>query len=124
MGEQEAIEMLGEIGQNTSLRYVVQLMTPAAVLAKTNGRETVTREDIEEIDQLFYDAKSSANLFSYSRAEANPPNLTRPTFRSIDRFFDFLSEKKHSDRNSLPRGVVPRPKRRGESGPGPGLGSV
>merc|ERR1711924_93074 len=52
------------------------------------------------------------------------PNLTRPTFRSIDRFFDFLSEKKHSDRNSLPRGVVPRPKRRGESGPGPGLGSV
>merc|ERR1711937_18502 len=37
--EQEAIEMLGEIGQNTSLRYVVQLMTPAAVLAKTNGRE-------------------------------------------------------------------------------------
>merc|ERR1711904_274255 len=62
--EQEAIEMLGEIGQNTSLRYVVQLMTPAAVLAKTNGRETVTREDIEEIDQLFYDAKSSAKLLA------------------------------------------------------------
>merc|ERR1711985_97708 len=51
--EDEALELLGEIGQNTSLRYVVQLMTPAAVLAKTNGRETVTREDIEEIDQLF-----------------------------------------------------------------------
>merc|ERR1712124_120953 len=50
--EQEAIELLGEIGQNTSLRYVVQLMTPASVLAKTNGRDTVTREDIEEIDQL------------------------------------------------------------------------
>jgi RuvB-like protein 1 (pontin 52) len=62
--EQEAIEMLGEIGQNTSLRYVVQLMTPAAVLAKTNGREAVTREDIEEIDQLFYDAKSSAKLLA------------------------------------------------------------
>merc|ERR1719248_408933 len=61
---QEAIELLGEIGQNTSLRYVVQLMTPAAVLAKTNGRETVTREDIEEIDQLFYDAKSSAKLLA------------------------------------------------------------
>merc|ERR1712205_157401 len=28
--EQEAIELLGEIGQNTSLRYVVQLMTPAS----------------------------------------------------------------------------------------------
>jgi len=62
--EQEAIELLGEIGQNTSLRYVVQLMTPAAVLAKTNGRDNVTREDIEEIDQLFYDAKSSAKLLA------------------------------------------------------------
>merc|ERR1711970_1347261 len=62
--EQEAIEMLGEIGQNTSLRYVVQLMTPASVLSKTNGRDTVTREDIEEIDQLFYDAKSSAKLLA------------------------------------------------------------
>merc|ERR1712100_472233 len=62
--EQEAIELLGEIGQNTSLRYVVQLMTPAAVLAKTNGREAVTREDIEEIDNLFYDAKSSAKLLA------------------------------------------------------------
>merc|ERR1712225_221957 len=62
--EQEAIELLGEIGQNTSLRYVVQLMTPAAILAKTNGRDKVTREDIEEIDQLFYDAKSSAKLLA------------------------------------------------------------
>merc|ERR1712124_115074 len=62
--EQEAIELLSEIGQNTSLRYVVQLMTPASVLAKTNGRDNVTREDIEEIDQLFYDAKSSAKLLA------------------------------------------------------------
>merc|ERR1712057_147754 len=62
--EQEAVELLGEIGQNTSLRYVVQLMTPASVLAKTNGRDNVTREDIEEIDQLFYDAKSSAKLLA------------------------------------------------------------
>merc|ERR1711871_1766608 len=62
--EQEAVELLGEIGQNTSLRYVVQLMTPAAILAKTNGRETVTREEIEEVDQMFYDAKSSAKLLA------------------------------------------------------------
>merc|ERR1711988_852484 len=62
--EQDAVELLGEIGQNTSLRYVVQLMTPASVLAKTNGRDKVTREDIEEIDQLFYDAKSSAKLLA------------------------------------------------------------
>jgi len=60
--EQEAIDLLGEIGQNTSLRYVVQLMTPAHVLSKTNGRDAVSRDDIEEIDGLFYDAKSSAKL--------------------------------------------------------------
>jgi len=39
-------------------------MTPASVLAETNGRDEVTRDDIEEIDQLFYDAKSSAKLLA------------------------------------------------------------
>ena len=43
---QEAIELLGEIGANTSLRYVVQLMTPASVLADTNGRDEVRRQEI------------------------------------------------------------------------------
>jgi len=62
--EDEALVLLGEIGANTSLRYVVQLITPAHVLAKTSGRETVTREDIEEIDSLFFDAKSSAKLLA------------------------------------------------------------
>merc|ERR1711967_153544 len=62
--EQDAVELLGEIGQNTSLRYVVQLMTPASILAKTNGRDNVTQEDIKEVDQLFYDAKSSAKLLA------------------------------------------------------------
>merc|ERR1712093_523875 len=62
--EEEALVLLGEIGVNTSLRYVVQLLTPAAILASTNGRESITREDIEEIDSLFYDAKSSAKLLA------------------------------------------------------------
>lgn len=39
-------------------------MTPAAVLAKTNGRDEVGKDDIEEIDQLFFDAKSSAKLLA------------------------------------------------------------
>jgi len=62
--EEEALVLLGEIGANTSLRYVVQLLTPSAILAKTAGRDTITREDIEEIDSLFYDAKSSAKLLA------------------------------------------------------------
>jgi len=62
--EEEALSLLGEIGINTSLRYVVQLLTPSAILAKTGGRETITKDDIEEIDSLFYDAKSSAKILA------------------------------------------------------------
>lgn len=62
--EDEALVLLGEIGANTSLRYVVQLLTPGAMLAKTSGREAITREDIEETDSLFFDAKSSAKLLA------------------------------------------------------------
>jgi RuvB-like protein 1 (pontin 52) len=62
--EEEALAMLGEIGANTSLRYVVQLLTPASIMAKTAGREVISREDIEEIDSLFYDAKSSAKILA------------------------------------------------------------
>eukprot|EP00451_Oxyrrhis_marina_P004532 CAMPEP_0204277840 /NCGR_PEP_ID=MMETSP0468-20130131/29533_1 /ASSEMBLY_ACC=CAM_ASM_000383 /TAXON_ID=2969 /ORGANISM="Oxyrrhis marina" /LENGTH=454 /DNA_ID=CAMNT_0051254679 /DNA_START=44 /DNA_END=1408 /DNA_ORIENTATION=- len=62
--EDEALELLGEIGANTSLRYVVQLLTPANILAKTNGRDSIAREDVEEIDSMFFDAKSSAKLLA------------------------------------------------------------
>mmetsp|Transcript_36979 Transcript_36979/g.104321 ORF Transcript_36979/g.104321 Transcript_36979/m.104321 type:complete len:456 (+) Transcript_36979:65-1432(+) len=62
--DEEALVLLGEIGANTSLRYVVQLLTPASILSKTAGRETIAREDIEEIDSLFFDAKSSAKLLA------------------------------------------------------------
>ena len=60
--EEPAVELLGEIGKNTSLRYVMQLMTPALMLAKSYGREEIIRSDIEEVDGLFFDAKSSARL--------------------------------------------------------------
>ena len=60
--ENEALGALGEIGKATSLRYVMQLLTPAAILAKTTGREVITRADVEEADGLFFDAKSSARL--------------------------------------------------------------
>merc|ERR1711985_198520 len=62
--EEDALVLLGEIGQNTSLRYVVQLMTPASIMAKTENRDTISKNDIEEIDSLFYDAKSSAKILA------------------------------------------------------------
>ncbi|KAI7839819.1 hypothetical protein COHA_006440 [Chlorella ohadii] len=60
--DEESLSYLGEIGEETSLRHAVQLMTPAAVLARTNGREAVSRGDVEEVHTLFRDAKYSARL--------------------------------------------------------------
>ena len=53
---------LGEIGDRTSLRFVVQLLTPAVILAHTNGREVVTAEDIDAVGALFNDGKASARI--------------------------------------------------------------
>lgn len=64
---EEALSVFGAIGSNTSLRYVVQLLTPANVLAKINGREAIAKEDIDEINELFYDAKSSAIILSENK---------------------------------------------------------
>lgn len=44
------------------LRYAVQLLTPASLLGHVQGKETVEREQVEEINELFYDAKSSAKI--------------------------------------------------------------
>ena len=89
--DEDTLVGLGEIGARTSLRHVVQLLTPAAILAKTKGRDTICKEvgcvcvlclfvggnvpplsllcltlrqpqDLDEIDGLFYDAKASAKL--------------------------------------------------------------
>ena len=46
----------------STLRYAVQLLSPAKVMVQNNGRDAITKEDVEEIDSLFYDAKASAKL--------------------------------------------------------------
>jgi len=66
--EEEAYAYLGEIGVRSTLRYAVQLLTPAKVIVGTGGREEITKEDIEEIDSLFYDAKASAKLLAEQKA--------------------------------------------------------
>ncbi|GAB9473058.1 hypothetical protein Gpo141_00010220 [Globisporangium polare] len=58
--EDDATVRLGEIGAQTSLRYSVQLLTPARILAETQGRSRVAVDDVEEIHDLFSDAKRSA----------------------------------------------------------------
>ncbi|XP_023011675.1 ruvB-like helicase pontin [Leptinotarsa decemlineata] len=62
--EPEAISALGEIGTNATLRYAVQLLTPAFLTAKINGRSHITQNDVAEIGSLFLDAKSSAKILT------------------------------------------------------------
>lgn len=45
-------------------RYSVQLLTPANLLAKINGKDSIEKEHVEEISELFYDAKSSAKILA------------------------------------------------------------
>jgi RuvB-like protein 1 (pontin 52) len=60
--DEESLSYLGEIGERTSLRHAVQLLTPASIVAKTNGREQISKGDLEDIAMLFLDAKASARL--------------------------------------------------------------
>ncbi|PSN38444.1 RuvB-like 1 [Blattella germanica] len=62
--DEEALSLLGEVGTRTTLRYAAQLLTPSALTAKVNGRNTIAKEDVQEIGDLFLDAKSSAKILS------------------------------------------------------------
>ncbi|RHY94424.1 hypothetical protein DYB35_002395, partial [Aphanomyces astaci] len=61
-----ALTRMGEIGATTSLRYAVQLLTPARILAETQGRSDIVVDDVDEINALFNDAKRSAKALAES----------------------------------------------------------
>ncbi len=61
---EEALAKLGEVGERTSLRHAVQLLTPSLVLAQTNGRDKIESGDVEDSTGLFRDAKASAKLLA------------------------------------------------------------
>lgn len=63
----DALSALSEVGARSTLRYAVQLLTPAALTAKTNGRSNITKSDIDEVSSLFLDAKSSAKILSQNK---------------------------------------------------------
>jgi len=60
--DQSALEMLGDVGTRASLRYSVQMLTPARILAETSGRTKITQDDVTEVDKLFFDGKASARF--------------------------------------------------------------
>ncbi len=55
----DAIEELTKIGVEKSLRYAVQLMEPARIIAERKGRDRVTAEDIKEALRYFIDVRES-----------------------------------------------------------------
>lgn len=65
--EPEALTGLAEIGTRSTLRYAVQLLTPASLLAKTNGRSNILKTDVDEVSVLFLDAKSSAKILTQNK---------------------------------------------------------
>lgn len=58
--DDEALIYLSEIGSNSTLRYALQLLTPANHLAKIYSSKMVDLKTIKEVTDCFIDAKSSA----------------------------------------------------------------
>ena len=71
MYQRWGIEYLEEINIILSwfFRYAVQLMTPANILARINGKDQIEKEEIDEVRDLFLDAKSSASLLKQEDAK-------------------------------------------------------
>ncbi len=61
---EDALELLGAIGQRSSLRYATQLLTPARLIAETQGRTQIHPDDIHQVDDLFLDGKASAQMLA------------------------------------------------------------
>ncbi|MCE4616976.1 MAG: hypothetical protein F7C32_00075 [Desulfurococcales archaeon] len=59
---EEALEKLTQIGSKRSLRYAVQLMEPAKIVAFRKGRHKIEPDDVEEAAKLFADVSESIEM--------------------------------------------------------------
>ncbi|KAF2718455.1 ATP-dependent DNA helicase pontin [Polychaeton citri CBS 116435] len=59
----DALDELTKLGETVSLRYCLQLLAPASILARARGSEggVVSASDVSEAHSLFWDAKRSAD---------------------------------------------------------------
>lgn len=62
-----SLDLLADMGVETSLRYVLQLLSPAGILAQTFGRKEIMVTDIEEAKTLFLDAKRSTKILETTK---------------------------------------------------------
>ncbi|CCH41633.1 RuvB-like 1 [Wickerhamomyces ciferrii] len=58
----DALNKLASEGSSTSLRYALQLLSPAGILSKTFGHNEIQVSDVEEAQGLFLDAKRSTKV--------------------------------------------------------------
>ena len=60
--DEAAKDKITDLGVKVSLRYALQLLAPASVLAKVGGRQggEIAVQDVEECEDLFLDAGRSA----------------------------------------------------------------
>ncbi|EPS36531.1 hypothetical protein H072_9932 [Dactylellina haptotyla CBS 200.50] len=59
---ESALDRIAQHGVNTSLRYALQLLTPAWILAKVASKQEVSDLEVQECEDLFIDAKRSAKI--------------------------------------------------------------
>lgn len=57
-----ALDKVSHLGEKVSMRYALQLLAPASILAKVSGRQggIIDVDDITECEGLFLDARRSA----------------------------------------------------------------
>ncbi|KAI3382545.1 hypothetical protein SNEBB_006212 [Seison nebaliae] len=60
--EEDALVCLSEIAVNSSLRYAIQLLTPSDILRRVEEEEKIDVSSINELNELFMDAKSSGKM--------------------------------------------------------------
>ncbi|KAK4188802.1 putative AAA family ATPase pontin [Podospora australis] len=59
-----AVDKIAEHGVRISLRYCLQLLSPASILARVNGRTQIDVQDVAECEDLFLDARRSAQVLA------------------------------------------------------------
>ncbi len=57
-----ALEKISGHGVKVSLRYALQLLTPANILARVNGKQEIDVDEVAECESLFIDARRSARI--------------------------------------------------------------
>jgi len=57
--DEEALDYLTQLGVKNSLRYAIQLLAPAGIVAREEKSEVIKKQHVERVEKLFADVKKS-----------------------------------------------------------------